>query len=202
MSTAKLTKEYDRIRALRDGLAAELQLDITGEGRRRRVQAIADALRAGDPVPDVHHDRARRQLELDGVDRAIDGVALDLAEALAKGRKRAPTTTAIPDLTATGAEMVEAIVSSYDAADRSRAATQATLDTRRRYEAALEAFNGRRTELMQEGVEPAAASDQAKAELGSQADDLWPPGSAGLLSFHGRPRGETLTADAHTTVPA
>jgi hypothetical protein len=87
--------------------------------------------------------------------------------------------------------MVEAIVSSYDAADRSRAATQATLDTRRRYEAALEAFNGRRTELMQEGVEPAAVSDQAKQEMGEQAEDLFPPGSPGDLRPTGRPRGET-----------
>ena len=202
MSTAKLTKEYDRIRTLRDGLAAELHLDASGDGQRARIAAIAKAVRACEPVPDVWPNRAAKELELKGIDSALDAVAIDLAALLAEQREHAPKSTALPDLPATGEELVAAIVASHDSAERRQAATEAKLDERRRYEAALEAFNDRRTELMQEGVDPAAASDRAKAELGSQADDLWPPGSAGLLHFRGRPRGETLTSTATTAVPA
>lgn len=202
MNTAKLTKEYDRIRALRDGLAAELQLDASGDGQRARIAAIAKAVRSGEPMPDVWPNRAAKELELKGIDSALHGVSIDIAELLAKQREQAPKSTALPDLPATGEELVAAIVATYDAADRGHAATEEKLDQRRRYDEALEEFQVKRTELMQEGVDPAAASDQAKAELGSQADDLWPPGSAGLLSFHGRPRGETLTSSATTAVPA
>jgi hypothetical protein len=202
MTIASLIKDYDRLHALRDGLAAELELDVSGEGQRARIEAIAAAVRAGKPAPAIWPNRAAKELEIKGVNSALDGVAIDIAEELAKGRKRPPKSVALPDLTPTGEELVVVIEANYEASERGRIATEAALDERRRYEVALNAFNVARAGYIGEGEAPAAASDKAKTDLGAQADDLFPKGSPGDLNFRGRVRGETLTSTATTQVPA
>jgi hypothetical protein len=194
MSITKLTQEYDRVRALRDGLQFELALDADGAARAAKVETIAEAVRAGEPIPDLWLNRQSRALELAGVDRALELAAADLVESL-QGERPSIAHVPLPVGEMDGAALAEAIEQAYAEAEQGRAANESRRDALERFRSAKETFERIRGELLREGHEPQAASDGARGRMTpAEVDALFPPGSPGELRLTGRTIGETVTA--------
>jgi hypothetical protein len=193
MSTTTLMKDYDRVLAQRDQLALELQLDTDGSVRRSKVETISAAAIAGEPLPDLRLDRQSVALQLDGCDHALASLTTDITDAL-QGDRPSIAHVPLPVGDVDGATLAALIETAYGEAVQGRAANEARRDALARFDEAKAEFERLRLELLQEGYEPQAASDKAKEQMGTQADDLFPPGAPGELRLTGRTIGETVTA--------
>ncbi len=177
----KLVKEYDVVRARRDGVVAELRLDVDGSDRRERRAQIAAAVRAGDPAPDLYLHRAAKELEVDGYTDALEAIRQELIAEI--GKDRAHPIRHQFTAEGSGEEVATAVEKAYGAAEISYQASQARLSASRAYDAASEKRH-------QQKFAHEVAGYPAETFQPDLTDEEWsalnPPGNLGNLQLTGR----------------
>jgi len=124
-----LQEEYDRLL----GVRADLERPAS---RAEKLDGIAEAVRAGEPVPDLWLNIDARALQVDGVTRAIEQVGADIVEVVGQGREHR-LKTAVP-VTTGGQAFTSAVEGAYDAAEARVAVSDARLKAITAYNRALE----------------------------------------------------------------
>jgi hypothetical protein len=171
--------------------------------RERSVATIADALLAGEPVPDLWVNKPKVSLEIDSATFALRQIARQLGESLEEHGGEFAALNFEPKAE-TGTALVTAIQQALDNRRTGIQAGQERRDTERRYDVAMERFGELKREYLRDnplgnGDEASHlmnASAYAKREMGPQAADLAPYGKPDDIGVRGNVLGRaTLTPE-------
>jgi hypothetical protein len=103
-----LKAEYDHLREVRDDLRRVLTRD-------ERLNAIAEAVRAGEPAPDLWENSNSRDLQLAGVARALEQVTAEVVAEVGKGYDVRLKRTIDPTYIPTSDQLVATVEEAFDA---------------------------------------------------------------------------------------